>query len=420
MRVGDEKATEQEVGFKTAEGLGGALSSRDLRNVVAFGLLGILNNTAYVIMNAGASEIASGGVALVYICNEGPSLLVKFSLPYWGHLIGYRSRIVLAGLCMVQSNVLVAFGSSLRVQLFGVCFSAVRCGLGEASILGLSAKYNPHTSAMVTAWSSGTGFAGVFGYAWNVFFHDMIGLTFSTSIMLGNSLVVFWFLTYFVLLTPPPLAREALEPVKPGALEDGQQRASDVSAFSDCQVINMTFGERFRFMLSLWPFTVPLFIVYLSEYAMQSGAWAVIGFPLDDEGARRKFYTYANWTYQVGVFVSRSSGMYFKANTAVLWIMPLLQAGFLVFFVTDAVWLFWWDWTLLGPCFCTGLLGGAVYVNAFTLIARKFPAGPRRELALTMASLANTLGILSSNIGGLFLQACLFEIHDIPGAQASC
>ena len=26
---------------------------------------------------------------------------------------------------------------------------------------------------------------------------------------------------------------------------------------------------------------------------------------------------------------------------------------------------FWWDYGLLVPCFCTGLLGGGVYVNAF-------------------------------------------------------
>lgn len=288
-------------------------------------------------------------------------------------------------------------------------------------MLGLTAKYNPHTSAMLTAWSSGTGFAGIFGYGWNVFFHNTLGLAFRTSLMLGNSLVVFWFLVYFVLLTPPPLPREALEPlVPPAVMEGGNQRISAMSTFSDRQVINMTFGERFRFMLSLWRFTVPLFVVYFSEYAMQSGAWAVIGFPLDDDHARRMFYTYANWTYQIGVFVSRSSGMYLKANTAILWIMPLLQAGFLVFFVTDAVWLYWWDWSLLGPCFCTGLLGGAVYVNAFTLIARKFPAGPRRELALTVTSLANTSGILISNVGGLFIQACLFKVHDIPGAKVAC
>jgi hypothetical protein len=35
------------------------------RNVMAFWFIGVLNNSAYVIMNAGASEIAGGAVGLV-------------------------------------------------------------------------------------------------------------------------------------------------------------------------------------------------------------------------------------------------------------------------------------------------------------------------------------------------------------------
>ena len=78
--------------------------------VVAFWLLGLLNNSGqhlvnvsplplwtcrpdrhltgdtyavYVIMIAGANEISSGAVGLVYFCAVLPSLLVKVSAPYW-------------------------------------------------------------------------------------------------------------------------------------------------------------------------------------------------------------------------------------------------------------------------------------------------------------------------------------------------
>lgn len=50
---------------------------------------------------------------------------------------------------------------------------------------------------------------------------------------------------------------------------------------------------------------IPLFLVYFAEYAMQSGTWAAIGFPVEDENARKSFYQNANWVYQAGVFVSR-------------------------------------------------------------------------------------------------------------------
>ena len=31
--------------------------------------------------------------------------------------------------------------------------------------------------------------------------------------------------------------------------------------------------------LALWPYMVPLFVVYTAEYAMQSGTWAAMGIP---------------------------------------------------------------------------------------------------------------------------------------------
>lgn len=279
-------------------------------------------------------------------------------------------------------------------------------------MLGLAAKYNPHTSAMLTAWSSGTGVAGIFGYAWVVLFRGTLNFTFARTLMLANSLAVSLLLAYFSLLTDPPSPPDSQRSL----LND-----PDVSQRSFDRIdINMSARERFFFVASLWPFTIPLFLVFFAEYAMQSGAWAVIGFPLESAAARTNFYIYANWTYQAGVFISRSSGMYFQARDSVLWVMPVLQLAFLLFFVTDAVWLYWWDWYLLGPCFCTGLLGGAVYVNAFTLINRKFQSDPRCELALTAASLGDGFGILTSDVSGLFIQACLFEIHGIPGAEVSC
>ena len=39
-----------------------------------------------------------------------------------------------------------------------------------------------------------------------------------------------------------------------------------------------------------------------------------IGFPVESAEARHRFYTYSNWMYQAGVFVSRSSGMLYQAR----------------------------------------------------------------------------------------------------------
>jgi len=43
----------------------------------------------------------------------------------------------------------------------GVGFCSLQAGIGEASMLGLTAQY--HGPSTITAWSSGTGFAGILG-----------------------------------------------------------------------------------------------------------------------------------------------------------------------------------------------------------------------------------------------------------------
>lgn len=62
----------------------------------------------------------------------------------------------------------------------------------------------------------------------------------------------------------------------------------------------MTFKQRLQVTLQLWPYMVPLFVVYFAEYAMQSGTWTAIGFPVTSADARHRFYLYSNWMYQAG------------------------------------------------------------------------------------------------------------------------
>ena len=54
-------------------------------------------------------------------------------------------------------------------------------------------------------------------------------------------------------------------------------------------------------------------------------------------------------------------------------------------------------------CNCAGLLGGAVYVNAFTLITRHVDP-VLEEFSLAAASLGDSLGIAFADIGGALLQ----------------
>jgi battenin len=120
-----------------------------------------------------------------------------------------------------------------------------------------------------------------------------------------------------------------------------------------------------------------------------------------------------------GVCISRSSGMLFQANRVVLWIMPVLQCVLLVFFAFDAVVHVWWNWWLLCLCFVAGLLGGAVYVNSFTLLTHEVEPH-LREFSLSAACVADSFGIAAADITAIFIQGCLFKLQGLTGAAYKC
>ena len=56
-----------------------------------------------------------------------------------------------------------------------------------------------------------------------------------------------------------------------------------------------------------------------------------------------------------------------------------------------------------------GLLGGAVYVNAFTLLSQEIEP-EYREFSLGAASLADSLGIALADAAGILIQVCIICI----------
>jgi len=464
----------------------------------------------------------------------------------------------------------VAMGNiheSINMMLFGVGLSSAQSGMGESSTLAMASFFGDKAKNMITMWSSGTGFAGVAGYAWVVTLHQMAGLEYPKVLALANILTLAWLFTFHRLLKlPKTLALLELNPSQlapnnsnagtadralyesipssdvehaspregggsSGREQQQQQqqvctscgglffdsctpRAGDHTATSQplsnvasgtgvrsrCTTTNdteepkscpsrfpcgetaaysshhnctsgrrspangvlsidssakphktggvplppckcknpsvvahkagsvarsLSSAERGRLMLSLWPYMIPLLVVYMSEYAMQSGVWSSIGFPLSDTNSRTKFYALSNWTYQAGVFISRSSGMIYQATRGVLWMMPAMQFGLLIFFIHVAAFPgtafggHLYSWWLLVPCFIAGLLGGGVYVNAFTLIAAEVPED-QREFSLSAASVADSLGICLADLLGVLIQGCLWKLNGLPGAGYSC
>jgi battenin len=345
--------------------------------------------------------------------------------------------------------------------LLGVAFGSAQCGLGEASLLALAGKIDASTSTTtiastttthntkgqcLTAFASGTGMAGVFGFFWKWLWTDCLGFTLSITLWLAMVLAGgYWWCFQEVdrqldimeqqvgrfavvggILDDPvdmtvPDDEDVLTPESESlATHSGSETADDIAL---TPITELTSMERFKLVLSLWPYMIPLFVVYAAEYALQSGTWTAIGFPLDSVSSRDRFYEFSNWMYQAGVFVSRSSGTLFTAPLWVLWLMPTLQVVNLVFFCYVASHPSiptYQPAILYTGALYTGILGGAVYIHGYKRICLDIIPVEYREFRLSATSVAESFGVLLADSMGFVIQACLYQLNGLDGALVSC
>ena len=306
-------------------------------------------------------------------------------------------------------------------------------------------------SLNIAAFSSGTGLAGVCGFLYIFIATKVIHMTLPKTLFMSLIFPIAYWKVYETKLakyTEPgaivvnmnessessrdesgnnemhPLSIEEvsdsfLDNPAPSTDECSLDSNDEYDSNSNNSISQMSISERISFTISLWKYMVPLFVVYASEYAMQSGIWTAIGFPVESARARNSFYVASNWIYQLGVFLSRSSGAFFTAPMWLLWLMPLLQTVNLIFFYFVAVYKILYNYVLLLPAFFVGLLGGAVYVSGYQRINKDMPLS-LREIALSTSSLADSCGILLADVSGLFIQACIYQHHEIDGALVKC
>ena len=281
---------------------------------------------------------------------------------------------------------------------------------------------------VLTAWSSGTGFAGMLGVGWVVLLTEIFHASFEITLILSLIIPCMYCFNFEMFMSMPQHSalKGSLSDTQDGHIslntlpkpsEPSMIAGHDYSAVSCCDQEDdnkddMALIDRFYAVLSLWPYTIPLFLVYFAEYAMQAGVWSAIGFPLNDKAARDHFYVYSNWTYQLGVLLSRSSGTLWRADMAMLWALPAAQVCLLLFFIWTAIYQIWYNWWLLVCCGVVGLIGGAVYVQAFALLSEN--AKPQlREFSLAAAGVADSLGIALSTSIGIYIQKFIYNHHNI-------
>ncbi|XP_057306909.1 battenin-like [Hydractinia symbiolongicarpus] len=379
------------------------------RNLIAFWILGLCNNFGYVVMLSAAYNIMSvqNGEAdtkkypgfhcnkfstgLILLADVLPTLIIKLTAPFYIQKVNYYIRVFIVVLLLAVSLLTLAFSTSVGVSLFAVVLASASSGIGEITFLSISTHFHKTT---VSAYSSGTGMAGVAGalsYAGLI----ATGLSHKNTVLVLLFVPVIFAVAFLFILKMPNdiqfFSNTSKEEIPVLTHNIGQDQTKAMST-----------RMKLKLVLPLWRYMLPLFFVYLAEYTINQGLYELVYYDVSwlSQGAQ---YRWFQVDYQIGVFLSRSSVNVFQIRKII--IPTLLQYVILIFVLLEVRFSFVPSlWIMLIVIFVEGLCGGAVYVNAFYLISENVDKGIR-EFSMGVASVADSFGIALA--GGIAI-----PIHD--------
>lgn len=255
---------------------------------------------------------------------------------------------------------------------------------------------------MISTWSSGTGGAGIFG-ALSYSVLRNIGLSNKQTLLVMICVPFVEALVFFLLLRKPLSIDEQIAERQKNLQ---QQEQTDVEADVSALV---TFKQKILFIPQLLKYMVPLTLVYLFEYFINQGLVSVKPFVVAISLSNRfpfqfelvyfkgisldnsEQYRWYQVTYQVGVFISRSSVN--VVHIKHIWLMAVLQLLNVVFFMFESIYAFVPSiWIIFAVILFEGLLGGGAYVNTFYRMSKEVPM-IRREYAMSVVTMSDTGGI---------------------------
>jgi battenin len=425
-----------------------------LYDLIAFFICGLINNFGYVVMLSAADHI--GGKlpeSATLLADILPTFIIKISAPFFMDRIPYKARITFAIFMGLVSFQLVAWGPSSTVKLLGVVCASISSGLGEITFLALSAFYHRN---VISAWSSGTGAAGIVGATWYLAFTAWFTFIKAenrpfVAMIACSGMPLFMAFAYFILMSPTkfPSSRKNL----PGQISDAgrsrrainssmDQGVDDVSlteqpAEIDEDIIEgldldnilvesgldsslearpLTLSERLKMIPTLLWYILPLLLVYFGEYLINQGVDPSLVWPGTAISCQE--YRYYQFLYQGGVFLSRSSVNFFRIRN--IWWLPLLQILNLNVLTLQAIYHFIpYYWIVFLIVIFEGLLGGATYVNVYYALSTE-TTGIVREYSMSMTSVSDSIGISLAAAVGLGLGPFLKLLNRDRIAAGNC
>lgn len=370
----------------------------DWKTILGFWLLGVCNNFGYCVILTAAydllsitHEVPANSTFTLRECNSissgvilladiAPHFIIKLVSPFFPLWIHFRVAVTVV--FAIGGFVFVASKESKLLLVLGVILTSVSSGIGESSLLMYMPFFN--TNNVISAWSGGTGAAGVLG---SLSYLGLIALGFPHSTTLYSMLLapIVMSCSFWLLLKHPTIDETNVE----SNLEytTGHDRT--------------TFMEKLKITYKLLGiYLIPFTLVYFFQYTINQGLFELIYFKdsIIDLADQIRWY---NFDYQVGVLISRSTGSLLELDY--LWTVAVLQGLNLVVMTTESI--FGWMghasysfWIVVAVIFWEGLLAGISYYNTFRRINDEMPPG-HRQFSMSMTSLGGPIGI---TLAGLF------------------
>ncbi|GAV29698.1 hypothetical protein PMKS-003200 [Pichia membranifaciens] len=430
------------------------------RTFISFFIFGLINNVLYVVILTAAHDLVPPTTpkSIVLLADILPAFLLKLCLPLFvnksvsnndgvdskrqsvGLGINYPLRLAMIVVLSSVGIILTSLPVPLFIVLGGVVLASLSSGLGETTFLQLSHYYSndgsnntlKSTNVAIHGWSSGTGGAGLVGAGLVLVFTTIIKVPIDWVLRFCALMPLFHLWVFFGYLPVPTLnvsSSYSVNEDEEGLIDDidncGSHGNSTLVENPTMVDINIETDEilahsKNGFFAILLPkirqyffiYMLPLSVVYFAEYVINQGVAPTMLFPLHQTPFTtfRDSYVAYGTIYQVGVFISRSSGSVIRLKN--LYLLGLLQVINLAICILQSIFMFMPSiWIVFIIILYEGLLGGAGYVNTFMSVSEEVQSN-EREFALGCVGISDSFGIVMAAGISLWLEPtlCHFQV----------
>jgi battenin len=389
------------------------------RTKLGFWMCGLVNNIVFVVYLSAAEDLLETKAGVILLLSVLPGLVTKALLPFFADRLSYLFRIGLTsiGICLCCIGVAQSASTPPRLAFLGI--SSCVGSLGEVTFLALTSLHDANT---VGAWSSGTGFAGVTGASVYYVIRSVLGLSSRQALLFVSPISLLMLMTYVFLLRPSKFQKYAEVPLDVESSDSGGPLPNgfEVVIISKSRVSSR---RQTYFPFLLFSFMIPLMSVYFLEYVINQGIAPTLDqFADRTESARlmtsaeerNRLYTSYQLSYQLGVFVSRSSIEVVKVPQ--IWIFPPLQLANMLMLLAGASYILFPNKVIvMGIMFFEGLVGGGIYVNAFYRIRQTMP-DDLKAWALGAAGVGDAAGVTLAAVVNIWLECAIRHFR----GEATC